>query len=79
METKKLSLIKATEELIVAVESNIENITVLNRENEPVIQLCFIIEEIENLKRALKQSNEDGKLLAELLTGALDDIKRQSV
>tara|TARA_R110000751_G_scaffold53598_1_gene116002 strand:+ start:129 stop:323 length:195 start_codon:yes stop_codon:yes gene_type:complete len=51
---KKLSLIKAdAEELIIAIESNIENITVLDRENEPVIQLCFIIEEIENLKRAL--------------------------
>ena len=34
---------------------------------------------VRKLEKALKQSNEDVKLLAELLTGALDDIKRQSL
>ena len=46
-------IIKA-EHLITAIESNIENITIPNRENEPVVQLCFIFDEIENLKRALQ-------------------------
>tara|TARA_R110002073_G_scaffold202861_1_gene362438 strand:- start:274 stop:483 length:210 start_codon:yes stop_codon:yes gene_type:complete len=46
-------IIKA-EHLITAIESNIEHITVPNRENEPVVQLCFIFEEIENLKRELQ-------------------------
>lgn len=34
---------------------------------------------VKKLEKALKQSNKDIQLLAELLTGALDDIKRQSL
>ena len=34
---------------------------------------------VKKLEKALKQSNEDVKLLAELLTGALDDLKKRSV
>ena len=47
-------IIIEAEQLVTAIESNIENITVSGRENEPVVQLCFIIEEIENLKRELQ-------------------------
>ena len=34
---------------------------------------------VKKLEKALKQSNEDVKLLAELLTGALDDLKKRAV
>ena len=53
---EKLSL--RAEQLIIAIESNVENIAVLDRKNEPVVQLCFIIEEIENLKRELQTKGD---------------------
>ena len=34
---------------------------------------------ISKLEKDLKQSNEDVQLLAELLTGALDDLKKRPV
>ena len=34
---------------------------------------------ISKLEKELKQANEDIQLLAELLTGALDDLKKRSV
>ncbi len=34
---------------------------------------------VKKLEKALKKSNEDVQLLAELLTGALDDLKKRAV